>query len=105
MGQSAIASDPSRIASVSRCGDATDPASRWSRPITIGPRSSPAATIALKRSPARWRRPPRPRRAHRVERPPGGVALAVAEPADPRRQPLERDALLGELDPAPDVLL
>ena len=27
-------------------------------------------------------------------------ALAVAEPADPRRQPLERDALAGERDPA-----
>ena len=35
-GQSATASEPSRIASVSRCGDATDPASRWSRPMTIG---------------------------------------------------------------------
>jgi hypothetical protein len=35
-GQSAIASEPSRIASVSRYGEATEPQSRWSRPITIG---------------------------------------------------------------------
>src|SRR5213594_2761791 len=40
-GQSAIASEPSRIPSVSRYGEATDPASRWSRVITIGPLSSP----------------------------------------------------------------
>ncbi len=56
-GQSATASEPSRIASVSRCGEATEPASRWSRPITTGPRSSPDATISLKRTPARWRSP------------------------------------------------
>src|SRR3989442_591709 len=43
-GQSAIASEPSRIPSVSRYGDATEPASRWSRVITIGPLSSPDAT-------------------------------------------------------------
>ena len=42
MGQSAIASEPSAIASVSRYGDATDPESRWSRPITIGAFTSPA---------------------------------------------------------------
>ena len=35
-GQSATASVPSAIDSVSRSGDATDPASRWSRPITTG---------------------------------------------------------------------
>ena len=35
-GQSATASEPSRIASVSRLGDATDPASRWSLPMTMG---------------------------------------------------------------------
>ena len=35
-----------------------------------------------------------------VEREPGPGPLAVAEPADPRRQPLERDARLGHLDPA-----
>ena len=40
-----------------------------------------------------------------VEAQAGEVALAVAEPADPRRQPLERDALARQLDPAPDVLL
>ena len=42
-GQSAIASDPSSIASVSRYGEATEPESRWSRPITIGADSSPGA--------------------------------------------------------------
>ena len=86
IGQSATASEPSRIDSVSRWGEATEPASRWSRPITIGAETSPEATISLKRRPAQ-------------------VALAVAEPADPRRQPLERDALGRQLDPAPDVLL
>ena len=65
-GQSATASEPSRIASVSRWGEATEPASRWSRPITIGACSSP-------------------RRDHLVEAQPGEVALAVAQPADPRR--------------------
>ena len=40
-----------------------------------------------------------------VEARPSQVALAVAEPADPRRQPLEAHTLLGELDPAPDVVL
>ena len=33
------------------------------------------------------------------------MALAVAEPADPRRQALERDPLARQLDPAPDVRL
>ena len=56
IGQSAMASEPSAIASVSRYGEATLPASRWSRPITIGPRSVPLATRRLKASPAaaRW---------------------------------------------------
>src|SRR5216684_2990337 len=35
-GQSDTASEPSFIASVSRLGLATDPESRWSRPITTG---------------------------------------------------------------------
>src|SRR5215470_13180157 len=34
-GQSETASDPSRIASVSRLGEATDPLSRWSRPMAV----------------------------------------------------------------------
>ncbi len=55
--QSAIASDPSSIASVSRYGEATEPQSRWSRPMTTGALSSPEATISLKRRPARWRSP------------------------------------------------
>jgi hypothetical protein len=56
-GQSAIASEPSAIASVSRYGDATDPASRWSRPITIGAVIAPEATSSLNRNPARSRSP------------------------------------------------
>ncbi len=47
MGQSAIASLPSRMPSVSRYGDATDPASRWSRVTTIGPWSVLSFTILL----------------------------------------------------------
>ena len=56
-GQSDTASDPSRIASVSRLGLATEPESRWSRPITTGADSSPFATISLKASPRRCRWP------------------------------------------------
>ena len=56
-GQSAIASLPSAIASVSRYGDATDPESRWSRPMTIGADSSPERTISLNRNPTRARSP------------------------------------------------
>ena len=80
-GQSAIASEPSRIASVSRLGDATEPASRWSRPITIGALTAPV-------------------RDQLVEREAGLRPLAVAEPADARRQPLERHPLLRHADPA-----
>src|SRR5437868_4592139 len=47
IGQSAIASDPSRIASVSRNGEATEPASRWSRPMTIGAFTAPLRTSSL----------------------------------------------------------
>ena len=56
-GQSAMASEPSAIASVSRYGDATEPQSRWSRPSTIGADRSPLLTISLKRRPARFRSP------------------------------------------------
>ena len=56
-GQSAIASEPSCIASVSRYGEATEPESRWSRPMTTGADSSPDATISLNRRPARCRSP------------------------------------------------
>ena len=42
---------------------------------------------------------------HLVEAQPGEVALAVAQPADPRRQPLEVHALARQRDPARDVLL
>src|SRR3546814_8272508 len=46
-GQSETASDPSFIASVSRLGLATEPLSRWSRPMTTGAFSSPLDTISL----------------------------------------------------------
>ena len=81
IGQSAIASEPSRIASVSRYGDATEPESRWSRPITTGADTAPERTSSLIASPAFARSP-------------------VAEPADPRRQALEGDASRSELEPA-----
>ena len=48
---SATASDPSFIFSVSLFGDATDPASKWSLPITIGASNSPFATILFIASP------------------------------------------------------
>ena len=83
-GQSDTASEPSCIASVSRLGLATEPESRWSRPITIGALSSPRATISLKA---------RPRRC----------ALAEADPADARRQALERDALARHVEPVVQV--
>ena len=57
MGQSAIASEPSFIASVSRFGEATDPQSRWSRPMTIGAFTRPLRTSSLKMRPARARSP------------------------------------------------
>ena len=80
-GQSAMASLPSRMPSVSRFGDATEPVSRWSRPMTIGAEIAPARTSSLIRQ-------SKPR------------AVAVAEPADPRRQSLERHALARHADPA-----
>ncbi len=56
-GQSAMASEPSAIDSVSRYGDATEPESRWSRPIASGAEISPDATSSLNRSPATSRSP------------------------------------------------
>ena len=57
IGQSAIASEPSRIASVSRYGEATEPASRWSRPITTGALTAPLRTSSFIASPAFARSP------------------------------------------------
>jgi hypothetical protein len=57
MAQSATASEPSFMASVSRLGEATEPESRWSRPITIGALTLPVRTSSLKRSPTRSRSP------------------------------------------------
>ena len=67
-GQSETASEPSCIASVSRFGEATEPESRWSRPMTIGALSSPVRTISLKARPSLWRRP-RPTQQMRAGRP------------------------------------
>src|SRR5918911_1095739 len=58
IGQSAMASLPSRMASVSLYGEATEPVSRWSRPMTRGAARVPSATILLKRRPRRGRSPP-----------------------------------------------
>ena len=68
IGQSAIASDPSRIASVSRYGEATEPASRWSRPITTGAVTLPLATSSLIASPA-FARSPKPSQQMRAGSP------------------------------------
>jgi len=49
--QSAIASEPSFMASVSRNGDATEPVSKWSRPITTGALISPRFTRSFSAQP------------------------------------------------------
>ena len=67
-GQSDTASDPSSIPSVSRFGLATDPESRWSRPMTIGAPTSPLATISLNARPT-FARSPRPSQQMREGRP------------------------------------
>src|SRR5262249_44260672 len=56
-GQSAMASEPSFMASVSRKGDATEPQSRWSRPMTMGAFTLPERTSSLKASPTLARSP------------------------------------------------
>ncbi len=67
-GQSDTASEPSCMASVSRLGLATEPESRWSRPMTIGADSSPLRTISLKARPS-LARSPRPTQQMRAGRP------------------------------------
>ena len=67
-GQSETASEPSFMASVSRLGLATEPESRWSRPMTMGALSSPLATISLKARPT-LARSPRPIQQMRAGRP------------------------------------
>src|SRR3989304_1352476 len=85
-GQSAIASEPSFIPSVSRLGLATEPASRGARPVAIG-----AADEARRRHFAA---------AHQlVETKACPGAFAVAEPADACRKSLERHLLLRHADP------
>ena len=71
-GQSATASVPSAIASVSRLGDATEPESRWSRPMTIGALTSPVRTSSLNASPA-FARSPYPSQQIRAGRPWNGT--------------------------------
>src|ERR1035438_7253999 len=56
-GQSAMASEPSRMPSVSRNGEATEPVSRWSRPITMGACNSPVRTRRLMARPNSARSP------------------------------------------------
>src|SRR3954466_6567160 len=96
-----MASEPSFIASVSRLGLATEPLSRWSRPITMGAFNSPRATISLKARPRRARSP----RPHLVEAKARAIAIAEPDPADPRRQALELDALPGHVEPIVQVLV
>ena len=55
--QSAMASEPSFIASVSRLGDATLPQSRWSRPMTMGAFTLPVRTSSLNARPTFARSP------------------------------------------------
>ncbi len=57
MGQSAMASEPSRMPSVSRFGEATEPVSRWSRPMTMGAAVLPFLTRWLMTAPKRARSP------------------------------------------------
>ena len=57
IGQSATASEPSFMASVSRLGEATEPASRWSRPMTMGAFTAPVRTSSLKTRPIFARSP------------------------------------------------
>ncbi len=68
------------MASVSRLGEATEPESRWSRPITIG---------RLQLAP----------RHHLVEGEAEPVPVAQPHPADARRQALEVDALARHVEP------
>ena len=78
-GQSAIASLPSTMPSVSRVGEATDAGSMWSRPSASGP-TTPSRTSSFRRRATR-------------------VALAETEPADSGGEPLQRNATARELDP------
>src|SRR5215469_14267073 len=64
-GQSDTASEPSFIPSVSRLGLATEPESRWSRPMTMGALNSPLATISLNARPS-FARSPSPTQQMRV---------------------------------------
>src|ERR1700751_2639969 len=86
IGQSAIASEPSFMFSVSRCGSAAEPESRWSRVKAIGAEIRPLATASLTRSAD----PPAP---------PG------AEPANARGQSRELHVLARQPDPRRDRMV
>ena len=81
-----MASEPSRMPSVSRLGEATEPAVEVVAADHDG-RADLAGGDEL------------------VEAQAGLGALAVAEPADARRQPLERHAFLRHSDPARERLV
>src|SRR5699024_156784 len=76
-GQSAIASEPSSMDSVSRYGEATEPESRWSRPMAIGAFTIPSRTRSLKSIPARWRSP-EPSQQMRAGRPSNATCSPAA---------------------------
>src|SRR3990167_8961657 len=77
-GQSATASVPSSIASVSRFGDATDPESRWARPAPRG-----AAARGGGRGPVGATSPPARRAPPGGVRQRGGGGSGVVPPASP----------------------
>src|SRR6516225_1479165 len=97
-GQSDTASEPSIMLSVSRLGEATEPESRWSRPMTTGAFSSPLRTISLNARPARSRSP-RPIQQVRVVREQLlhlRVGLADVLRITRQRHPAERALALAE---------
>ncbi len=65
--------------------------------LPVGRRHRPRVEVV---APDHDRRADLAGRDHRVEAQPQPVALAVAEPADSRREPLERDVLAGRRDPS-----
>ena len=81
-----MASLPSIIFSVSRLGEATEPQSRWSRPMTDG-RGDLAGFHEV------------------VDDEAEPFTLAIPEPANAGGQPLELDLIMGHLDPLHQVLV
>ena len=87
IGQSAIASEPSFIASVSRLGEATEPQSRWSRPMTIGAFTLPLAHQLVERR-ARLARARRSRASRCAPAAPGTSRARCASSIQRRRSRL-----------------